>query len=102
ITAVIDPGLQVLVLPLAGFAKQYATFTTRYGSVDNRFRLRGEKNWISVPDGIAHFLEHQMFAQEYGDAFDIFSKFGASANAFTTYTSTSYLFSSTENFPENL
>lgn len=100
--AQLPPGLRVLVLPRPGFAKKYATFATRYGSVDNRFRLKGEKDWVEVPDGIAHFLEHQLFAQEYGDAFERFSELGAEANAFTTFTSTTYLFSTTDAFEENL
>ena len=52
---------------------------------------------ITVPDGIAHFLEHKMFEKEDGDVFQKFSGFGASANAFTSFTRTAYLFSSTNN-----
>ena len=56
----------------------------------------------SVPDGIAHFLEHKMFEKEDGDVFQQFSKQGASANAFTSFTRTAYLFSSTSNVEKNL
>lgn len=100
-TARLPVGLAVQVLPRPGFAKKYATFATRYGSVDNRFRTP-DGQILEVPDGIAHFLEHQMFAQEDGDAFEKFAALGASANAFTTYTSTTYLFSCTERFEEAL
>ncbi|MBE3589717.1 MAG: insulinase family protein [Firmicutes bacterium] len=97
--AELDSGLAVLVLPKPGFTKRYATFATRYGSIDRRFRTPdGEE--LEVPDGIAHFLEHQMFAKEYGDAFDRFSALGASANAYTSYTTTTYLFSSASRFEE--
>lgn len=99
--AQLPSGLRVLVLPRKGFAKKFASFAVNYGSIDHRFRLAGERDWIEVPDGIAHFLEHQLFAQEYGDAFEKFSELGASANAFTTYHATSYLFSATDNFFEN-
>jgi predicted Zn-dependent peptidase len=92
-------GLAVYVLPRPGYAKKYATFATRYGSVDNRFREPGG-SVLEVPDGIAHFLEHQMFAQEYGDAFERFAELGASANAFTSYTNTTYLFSCTDRFDD--
>ena len=95
-------GPAVLVLPLRGYGKKYATFATRYGSVDNCFRLAGDAAARRVPDGIAHFLEHQMFAQEEGDAFERFAELGASANAYTSYTSTTYLFSTTENFEPSL
>ncbi|ADU30694.1 EF-P 5-aminopentanol modification-associated protein YfmH [Evansella cellulosilytica] len=95
-------GLQVYILPKAGFNKTYATFTTKYGSIDNHFIPLGEKEAFKVPDGIAHFLEHKMFEDEEGDVFQLFSKQGASANAFTSFTRTAYLFSSTMNIQENL
>jgi predicted Zn-dependent peptidase len=57
---------------------------------------------VKVPDGIAHFLEHKLFEKEDGDVFQQFSKQGASANAFTSFTRTAYLFSSTSNVEQNL
>lgn len=95
-------GLQVYVLPKQGFHKTYATFTTKYGSIDNRFVPIGKEEMISVPDGIAHFLEHKLFEKEDGDVFQQFSKQGASSNAFTSFTRTAYLFSSTANVEQNL
>lgn len=94
-------GLNVYILPKQGFQKTYATFTTRYGSIDNDFQPpHGER--VQVPDGIAHFLEHKMFEQEDGDVFEDFSKNGASANAFTSFDRTAYLFSCTDRVEENL
>ncbi|WP_096199421.1 EF-P 5-aminopentanol modification-associated protein YfmH [Bacillus sp. FJAT-45350] len=98
----LDNGLSVYVLPKQGFNKTYATFTTKYGSVDNHFVPLGENEPVKVPDGIAHFLEHKMFEDEEGDVFQDFSKQGASANAFTSFTRTAYLFSSTTNVEKNL
>ncbi|MFC4712424.1 EF-P 5-aminopentanol modification-associated protein YfmH [Planococcus dechangensis] len=95
-------GLTVYILPKRGFSKTYATFTTKYGSIDNHFVPLGEKEAIQVPDGIAHFLEHKMFEKEKGDIFQEFSKNGASANAFTSFTRTAYLFSATGRIPENV
>ncbi|KEF39943.1 putative Zn-dependent peptidase [Schinkia azotoformans MEV2011] len=95
-------GLDVYLLPKEGFNKTYATFTTKYGSIDNRFVPIGESEELHVPDGIAHFLEHKLFEKEDGDVFQQFSKQGASANAFTSFTRTAYLFSSTSNVKENL
>ncbi|MFX0571641.1 EF-P 5-aminopentanol modification-associated protein YfmH [Bacillus pumilus] len=97
-----ESGLDVYVLPKQGFNKTYATFTTKYGSVDNEFVPLGKEDMIRVPDGIAHFLEHKLFEKEDGDVFHTFSKQGASANAFTTFTRTAYLFSSTSNVEQNL
>lgn len=98
----LDNGLQVYVLPKKGFNKTFATFTTKYGSIDNHFIPINEEKAIKVPDGIAHFLEHKLFEDEEGDVFQLFSKQGASANAFTSFTRTAYLFSSTMNVKENL
>ena len=95
-------GLDVYILPKTEFNKSYATFTTKYGSVDNHFKSLAKKEFVQVPDGIAHFLEHKLFEKEDGDVFQQFSKQGASANAFTSFTRTSYLFSSTSNFEQNL
>ncbi|MDU4696246.1 MULTISPECIES: EF-P 5-aminopentanol modification-associated protein YfmH [Paenibacillus] len=96
-----ENGLQVYVLPKPGFQKTYATFSTKYGSIDNHFRVEGQED-ISVPDGIAHFLEHKMFEEPQGDIFATFASQGASANAFTSFDQTVYLFSATENIPANL
>jgi len=95
-------GLDVYVLPKEGFNKTYAVFTTKYGSIDNQFVPLGKEEMVRVPDGIAHFLEHKLFEKEDGDVFQQFSKQGASANAFTSFTRTAYLFSSTSNVEENL
>lgn len=94
----LDNGLGVFVMTKPGFHKKYAVFSTRYGSVDNRFRRPDRADVITVPDGIAHFLEHQLFEDEGGHVFSAFADLGASVNAFTSYTMTSYLFSATDNF----
>ena len=95
-------GLKVFVIPKEGFTKKYAIFGTKYGSIDRKFVPLGESDMITVPDGIAHFLEHKMFEQPDGtDAFMEFSKYGANANAYTSFTNTCYLFACTDNFYEN-
>ncbi|MCU1804417.1 insulinase family protein [Cytobacillus firmus] len=98
----LENGLDVYILPKKGFNKTYATFTTKYGSIDNHFLPPGKEEYVKVPDGIAHFLEHKLFEKEDGDVFQQFSKQGASANAFTSFTRTAYLFSSTSNVEMNL
>nr|WP_285852602.1 pitrilysin family protein [Paenibacillus lactis] len=96
-----DNGLRVYVLPKPGFQKTYATFATKYGSVDNHFKVEGAAE-VRVPDGIAHFLEHKMFEEPEGDIFAKFASNGASANAFTSFDQTVYLFSATDHIHENL
>ncbi|MCL2560685.1 MAG: insulinase family protein [Turicibacter sp.] len=95
-------GLQVYVMPKAGFNKTYATFTTKYGSIDNHFVPLGGEELVQVPDGIAHFLEHKLFEKEDYDVFQKFSASGASSNAFTSFTRTCYLFSTTSEVETNL
>lgn len=38
----LENGLDVYVLPKKGFNKTYATFTTKYGSIDNHFLPPGK------------------------------------------------------------
>ena len=55
---VLPNGLSVYILPKKGFQKTYATFTTRFGSVDNTFALDGEEP-VRVEDGIDRSLPHR-------------------------------------------
>lgn len=97
----LDNGLKVYVMPKPGFQKKYAVFATKYGSFDSQFKLT-DNQIISVPDGIAHFLEHKLFEEEETHVFERFSQFGAAVNAYTSYTMTSYLFSTIQYFDEAL
>ncbi|WP_153731340.1 EF-P 5-aminopentanol modification-associated protein YfmH [Sporosarcina obsidiansis] len=100
-TETLDNGLKVVILPKRGYSKTFVTFTTKYGSIDRTFKPHGKNEFITVPDGIAHFLEHKMFEKEDGDVFQKFSLNGASANAYTTFGRTAYLFSATNKIKEN-
>lgn len=95
-------GLQVILIPKNNFSKTYGIMTTNFGSIDNHFVPIQSDESILIPDGIAHFLEHKLFEGEERDAFDEFSQLGASANAFTSFTRTSYLFSATSKVKENV
>ena len=97
-----DSGLDIYVFP-KDLSSSYAVFGTKYGSIDNKFRLDGESDYTVVPDGIAHFLEHKMFENEDGeDTFTKFARTGASANAYTSFNSTVYLYSCTSEVYESL
>lgn len=95
-------GLRVYVIPKQEMTKTYAIFSTKYGSIDRSFVPIDQDSLITVPDGIAHFLEHKLFEKQDRDVFQDFSKQGASSNAFTSFTKTAYLFSSTSNVEQNL
>lgn len=99
---VLPNGLTVYLLPKNDYHKTYGLFSTNYGSIDNEFIPYGSDKKIKVPDGIAHFLEHKLFEKENGDVFQLFGQQGASANAFTSFTKTSYLFSTTDQVEKNL
>ena len=90
-------------MPRIGYSAGYAIFGTKYGSVDSKFIVPGEKEVTEVPDGIAHYLEHKMFDQPDGsNVFDEFSKLGANANAFTSFNTTAYLFGAADNIEKNV
>ena len=95
-------GLTVALLPKKEFKEVYGSVTVQFGSVDTLItEVDGDVK--EYPGGIAHFLEHKLFERE--DASDLMSAFtslGADSNAFTSFTKTSYLFSATDHFLENL
>lgn len=94
-------GLDIYVMPKSGYSTTYAIFATKYGSIDTH--VKNEKGeFESIPEGTAHFLEHKLFEGEELDAFEQFAKTGASANAYTSFDRTAYLFSCSENFEESL
>lgn len=94
-------GLQIYVYPKEDYASTYAVFGTRYGSIDTRFKRSDKSEFIEIPAGTAHFLEHKLFESEELDAFQRYAKTGASANAYTSFDRTCYLFSCTGHFKEN-
>lgn len=76
--AVHPTGLTIYVYPKEGYGSTYAMFGTKYGSVNRTFSVNGGEK-LTVPDGIAHYLEHKLFESEDGDAFTRYAKTGASA-----------------------
>mgnify|MGYP000845827984 FL=1 len=101
--AVLANGLQVYLLPKNDFNETYGIISTHFGSVDTKVVSRETKQVSHYPAGIAHFLEHKLFEHENGeDLLQEFTKFGAESNAFTSFTRTSYLFSTTNCVAENL
>jgi len=98
----ISTGLRIYVIPKAGYQKKNAILSVGFGSINNCFKLAGSNIAQSIPEGVAHFLEHRLFEDENGSVLDRFASFGAQANAFTSFSQTAYLFSCTTLFNENL
>ncbi|MBL4846701.1 MAG: insulinase family protein, partial [Planctomycetes bacterium] len=95
---VTEDGLRVKVIPRPGYQKKFAIFVTDYGSIDTAFQAPGADQFCETPPGVAHFLEHKLFQTKEGDAFSEFARYGASANAFTSYTQTAYHFGTSSDF----
>lgn len=95
-------GLTVALLPKKEFKEVYGSVTVQFGSVDTLVtEVDGDVK--HYPAGIAHFLEHKLFEREdSSDLMSAFTSLGADSNAFTSFTKTSYLFSATDHFLENL
>lgn len=99
----LENGLEVFIAPKDNVNNIYATYSTKYGSNKNDFVPIGKNKMITVPLGIAHFLEHQLFTQEDDtDVMSFYSERGADVNANTNKLKTTYLFSGPDFFEENL
>ena len=95
-------GLTVALLPKKEFKEVYGSVTVQFGSVD-MLVTEVDGDVKEYPAGIAHFLEHKLFEREdSSDLMSAFTSLGADSNAFTSFTKTSYLFSATDHFLENL
>lgn len=94
---IFDSGLELYVFPKRRQSSNFAIFGTRFGSVHTDFSV-GNQQKYHMPQGIAHFLEHKLFESEEQDAFERFTKTGASSNAYTSFDRTCYLFTCTDNF----
>ncbi len=95
-------GLDIYICEMAGYSTVEALFGTKYGSINTMFKIAEDKDFTEVPEGIAHFLEHKLFENEDCDVFELYAKTGASANAFTSFDKTCYLFSCSKNYRESL
>lgn len=99
----LENGLRVFVIPKENSNNIYVTFSTKFGSSINQFIPNGKDEYLKIPPGVAHFLEHKLFEQNDGiDPFSYFTNNGADANANTSYYKTTYLFSGPDNFYDNL
>ena len=95
-------GFTVALLPKKEFKEVYGSVTVQFGSVD-MLVTEVDRDVKEYPAGIAHFLEHKLFEREdSSDLMSAFTSLGADSNAFTSFTKTNYLFSSTDYLLENL
>ena len=96
-------GLDVYLYNKEDCTNNYVTFTTKFGSIYNEFIPIGKSKMIKVPHGVAHFLEHKVFAQKYGpQPEEFFAQSGTICNAYTTFKNTTYLFSGPTDLKKNI
>ena len=96
-------GLDVYLWENEKSSSFFVSLNVKYGSIHTDFKLEGDKKNYSLPNGIAHFLEHLNFnLKGGGSAYDLFDKLGTDINAFTTFEYTSYHLTGTNNLEENI
>ena len=99
----LENGMKVIIIPKPNLEKKYIIWGTHFGSIDNKFVMPNTGEEVSIPDGVAHFLEHKMFEQPNGtNSLDTLMALGLDANAYTTNEHTAYLFECSNNFYEGL
>ncbi len=98
----LENGLDVYLYVNKNIHNNYVTFTTKYGSIYNEF-TNANGDTIKVPHGIAHFLEHKVFALENDpQPEEYYGSNGAITNAYTTFKNTTYLFSGANSLFSNV
>lgn len=94
-------GLTVYLIHRPKFNRCYGLYMTLFGSCDQEFVPLNETEFVKVPAGVAHFLEHKTFELENDrDASELFAEFGGEVNAYTTYDKTVYMFTGTSDILE--
>lgn len=94
-------GLEIYLLPNKNHAHYHAEIVAKYGSSIKEFVPINEKEYLKLPLGVAHFLEHKMFDTEEEDAFKFYSKTGTYVNAGTNYFYTKYYIDGKKSFKKN-
>jgi predicted Zn-dependent peptidase len=92
--------LPVIHLKRPGFLKTYVALVFPVGGLHRAYEENGQIH--AFPAGAAHFLEHKCFEKDGEEMTDVFSRQGASANAYTTYQNTSYIFETIQNLEDNI
>ena len=99
----LDNGLEVYMYPKNNIRNNYVTLTSHFGSINNEFIPYNKNKMVRIPNGVAHFLEHKLFAQEKGiEPSEFFSQSGTNYNAQTSHKYTSYEFEGPNNLEENI
>lgn len=94
-------GMQLFFIEKNGYIKSYAGIGTKFGGSDLEYIEDGINH--KLKPGIAHFLEHKLFAQKNGkDAMEEFMELNSIANAYTTSDKTIYYFTTNDDLKKPL
>lgn len=99
---VLSNGLSIYYYPNKNVKNFFISLVTKFGSIDTKFKLKGEEEYREIPNGLAHFLEHITLHLDGMEANDLFKSYGAYINAFTSFLSTSYVCECNAHFNECL
>ena len=98
----LDNGLKIYICPMDK-NNTHASVVTKYGSDYLQFVPKNKNEYITIPEGTAHFLEHKMFETKDGeDPMILYSNNGAISNAYTSFNITRYYFTGVSHFYDNL
>ena len=77
-------GLTVCYAPKK-LSVTYVSLTVKFGALCQNVKFDDGDSYENLPDGVAHFMEHKIFARPDGsDALNELAYFGANGNAYTT------------------
>jgi len=91
----LSSGLEIAIHPKQDFHNIHVSFQVDFGGSDLRFLANGEEH--ALPAGVAHFLEHLLFANKGIDLPEVFATAGAEINAYTSQSMTAYKFKTINN-----
>ena len=105
---VLPQGCALYVYRTPGLRGRQAVLSVDCGSLDTHAGTTqptdgaASPQVMSMPPGIAHFLEHRLFEKPEGDLSARFAALGAEVDAHTTFTNTAFSFSCTDHFDESV
>lgn len=98
----LNNGLDIYIIPNKTSSNYHVELVVKYGSNIKEFKPLNSNNYLTLPLGVAHFLEHKVFDVPGVDPFSFYSKTGTYVNAGTNYFYTKYYIDGKKNLKKNL